>query len=178
MGALALAVGPALADDSTTGRVGVYSFTDDSGTPGARCNYDGDGAGQPSSGTIMGFSALQPPTVYAQDTTGATDTQTVGWQIVIKKFRTDTSTWKTLYRSPVMKATATDTTPAAFSVARADPTMNGHLPANYYVTIKALWYGSQGAKIGQATHLVANYNEVFEGWLFRSASPCPNAFPV
>jgi hypothetical protein len=178
MGAVVLAVSPVLADDTTSGHVGAYLFTDDSGTPGARCNYVGDGEGLPSSGTIMGFSALQPPTVYAEDKTPGTDTQTVGWRVIVRKFRTDTSTWKVLYRSQVMKATATDTTPAAFSIARADPTMNGHIPANYYVSIKALWYGSKGSKVGQATHEVANYTEVFEGWLSKFVTPCSNAFPA
>jgi hypothetical protein len=32
--------------------------------------------------------------------------------------------------------------------------------------------------VGQATHEVANYTEVFEGWLSKFVTPCSNAFPA
>jgi hypothetical protein len=147
---LALAAGPAMADTELghTGKVGWHYLNDSSGYPGVTCAYD------MNSGWIMSFDVGEP-NVWARDITSSRDHQQVGWRFIIKHKAVGGSSWKSFYKSSIMKVTAYDNQSAYFPHGTASPYLAQDY-STYQVRIKMFWYRN-GSVEGTALHRVDFY---------------------
>ena len=110
---MALTAMPTLADTEMghTGLVGnhvVFDGTQD-GFFGVVCHYRSNNHNK------LNNIAVSAPDVYARDVTGSTDSQRVGWRIIVRRLRPGATVMKTFYRSEIWRATASDSTPAVFA---------------------------------------------------------------
>lgn len=156
-----LAGGSAVSATGLPGHSGTYgrhSIADGEEYPGVLCRYIGDG----------NFHAVRvdPPVVFAADTTAGVDAQKVGWAFRVLALSDDKgAAWTTIYTSSYQIANATDARDAAFTrrshafTAAEAPTSN-----IYRVQILMSWYTAISTT-GRARHTV----EWYHGGVFEPA---------
>ena len=134
------------------GRIGVGSINDGDG--GVVCVYDG------VTGALQKIF-VSAPVVFARDRSVNVDTQLVGWRFIIKRQPRGGGTQTTVFKSSVVKSSATDAQAAAFTDrtrAMTSVTYN----SDYIVIIKLLWYTPNGRNVaGWQKHRVDYYTYWF-----------------
>jgi hypothetical protein len=156
--ALALVLGlclttPALADTpvSHSGAYGVHGLVDSEENPAATCHYD--------SSFDLTRIVVRAPIVYARNTGSGTQSGSVGW-----RFRVQWSSglgFTNARTTSIVKATATDSRPAAFT--KRSVSFTNAAPVVYRVRVDTYWYDRHGHQIGKATHAPDWY-----GWVATS----------
>ena len=115
---------------------------------------------------------VTPPDLYADY-----GTQTVGWRFVVRRSRNwDVGPWKITYRSPIQQAEATVNQPGAFaamSVGVRVPNVEDKSAIRYRVTLKMLWYASDGSVSSRVRHRMLNLKWYANGSLKGEADYCP-----
>jgi hypothetical protein len=162
---LAISGASALADTelSRTGKVGKRSLTE----PGAACNYNGSG--------ILWSFLVNPPKIYARNTTAGPDLAHVAWRFAVKRWVAGDAKWTSIYRSGRYNGTASDTEPANFSYQYGYPKIPEDTQIDgsaYYVVIKLFWYDSDGVIVGRSTRRVDSYAETKGSELGLTAPEC------
>jgi len=173
---LAISVSPALADTELghNGRVGRHKLRDKPAmdgthtfylTPGATCFYDG------TSNELVDI-VVKAPKIWARDTTAARNSQTVGYQVILKR-ADDSFNITTFYKSTIATATAFDD---AFAELPDGDLETSYLPdSDYFVMIKMFWY-RQGTVEGTAKHGVDYYNELIPPGQPQALGSCPDHY--
>jgi hypothetical protein len=139
---VALVPSSALADKpiSHSGSRGVHGLVDSAEFPAATCRFD--------SLFQLDKFVVRAPIVYARDTRPGVQTRQVGWRFRIQySSGLGFSTYRT---SSIVKASATDQTPAAF-IQRSMSFSNAP-EIVYRVRVDMYWYAADGHQIGRATH--------------------------
>ena len=132
----------ALADTavSHSGARGVHGLIDSAEFPAATCRFD-------SLAQLRKF-VVRAPIVYARDLGPGVQTRQVGWRFRIQySSGLGFSTYKT---SSIVKASATDVTPAAFR--QRSITFSNAPEIVYRVRVDMFWYDAHGNQVGRATH--------------------------
>jgi hypothetical protein len=123
----------------------------------ASCDYVTDSSGE----RVLNFITVSPPDLYADS-----GTQQVGWGFVVRRSTNwDVGPWKVTFRSHIQKADATVNQPGAFSakgVLVHVPNVEDKSAIRYHVTLKMLWYASDGTVSRRITH---RFNSI--GWFFH-----------
>jgi hypothetical protein len=137
--ALVLAAQPVAAATviSASGTFGLAVIPDAAvGKQGANCDYKTSG----SNGHFrLKDMSARGPKIYAHDTGSGTQHQWVGWKYKIQGDTNADNVFGTKFTSTVVKAKATDSTPAAF--ARRTWTAPSNLKqGNYRVQVTLIWY--------------------------------------
>lgn len=153
-----MAVSPAAAsvDMGHKGNVGPHSFVDTYATPGVVCSYTTIVSGDPWRGKLNHID-VNPPALKS-----ILGEQEVGWRFIVRRYRAIDKPGQTysandpftvVYRSPIQKATATNSVAAAFDPMGVDVTVPaGTLKRNwgYLVVVKSFWYRANGNRQGLA----------------------------
>lgn len=134
-----------------SGSYGRHYIADNEDNPGVLCKYNGD----------QNFSAVkvESPFVYAVNSTGTVDTQSVGWAFRVQEMTDDKgASWATIYTSTVQRATSTDRRDAAFS-RRGKSFTPAQIDTSsiYRVQILMTWYTGSSTS-GSARHTVDWYH--------------------
>ncbi len=157
--ALVLGVQPVAAVNVThASGVFGYAVLQDAHFPkqGANCDYKTT----KSNGVYpLKDMSVRTTRIYARDTTSGTDQQWVGWRFKIQRDINFDQSFSTLFTSSVMKAEATDTTPATFNRRKWTPAPNLHT-GNYRIQVTWLWYtpGSSTTVQGKQVGLIEWYH--------------------
>jgi len=137
---------------------------------GARCDYSNHDARDGGAATIK----VHAPAVLARDRTAGTDSQVVGWRVILQQTPDDINygRWYTVFTSSVQKASATDSAKASF-VDR-----NFHVPFNTFVRarVQVLWYVPSSSSHVQGWQLrsVDHYDRFLDGaFEDQVAGSCP-----
>ena len=137
--ALLLAVQPVSAATavSSSGTFGVAYIADSHlGKQGATCDYKTSGSS--GSHPLKDISA-RGPQITAEDTGSGHPNRWVGWKYRIQRSPTSSTDFHTVFTSTVVKAKATDNTPAVFT--RRTWTAPSHVTTgNYRVQVVLIWY--------------------------------------
>lgn len=120
------------AQDGITGHAGLADIQD---SPGALCAFAVPGPGTLGETVIR----VNPPVIFAADTTPGLDRQQVGWQARIHVFSPRDNRWVTAAESPVATGDASDQTATYFD---GDAwTQQFMLTGGVYaVTVEMLWF--------------------------------------
>ena len=132
------------------GSYGPHYLTDTVEYPGVSCHFNEN--------YTLDRVRVRPPVIYAKDRGPGTDSQWVGWQVIVRGRAYDETAWHTVSVSSIVKAKASDNQAASFKV-RNVPVF--HLEVK--VAIKMIWYkpGSSTTIAGWARHRVDNYQDIF-----------------
>jgi hypothetical protein len=162
----ALAFGPAVLADSTTGSVGNYLTTDTSVTPGATCQYPTFASG--ASKTWLSKVVAKPPSIWWPDRSSDSNTEhgKVGWRFLVQ-FNNGGPGWTTVVKSSVQKAIAYEDSQSPYNPSTKAPLTKMSVGVNakatgqgvWRVVVKAFWYKKNGTKLGSATHVVQYYRQ-------------------
>jgi hypothetical protein len=141
----------ALAAPSHSGTYGRHYLADNDDNPGVKCTYNGD----------SNFSGVkvESPFLFAVNSTGGVDSQTVGWAFRVQEMTDDKgASWATIHTSTVTTATATDRRDAAFMRrGKSFTPAQIHTSSIYRVQILMSWY-TGSTKTGSARHTVQWYH--------------------
>ena len=140
------------------------------GQGGARCDYSFSDARDGGAATIR----IRAPRVLARNRTAGTDHQVVGWRVILQQTPDDLhfGTWYTVFRSPVVKASATDTVKAAFTPRKFNVPFNTFVRAR----VQLFWYtpGSSSVVQGWQLRSVDHYDRYLDGTFEdQVAGNCP-----
>jgi hypothetical protein len=130
---------------------GVHGLIDSQEDPAATCHY--------SSSFQLRKVVVRAPIVYARNTGPGLQAATVGW-----RFRVQWSSglgFSNAKTTSIVKASATDSRPAAFTARSVSFTNAPEI--EYRVRVDMFWYDAQGHQIGKATHAPDWY-----GWVATS----------
>jgi hypothetical protein len=155
---VALAGALPVAADTEVGHFGVvgrHRLVDTTAKPGVRCDYL-TGDGREGAATLT----VRPPRVFARNRTPVVDSQMVGYRVRLQQSE-DFVHWYTDFNSPIVKATASDTTKASFPATTVD------VPFNLYVRVQVVmfWFaiGTTSSIEGRAIHAVDIYDRFLDG---------------
>ncbi|HYI23549.1 MAG TPA: hypothetical protein VEX62_13050, partial [Candidatus Limnocylindrales bacterium] len=156
------------------GGVGPHSFLDTYADPGIVCSYTTIVEGDPWRGKLAHID------VNAPSLKAILGEQLVGWRFIVRRYRDISKSGEThsvndpftvVYRSPIQKATATDSVVADFDPMGVDVTVPaGTLTRNwgYMVIVKSFWYRANGDRQGFAKDRLLWYG--IEGSSFTHSS--------
>jgi len=146
------------------GRTGTASLHDQNVNHqgGARCDYSFSDARNGGAATIR----VRAPRVLARNRTAGTDHQMVGWRVILQQSPDDINfgKWYTVSKSPVQKASATDTAKAGFTPRTFNVPFNTFVRAH----VQVYWYtpGSstdvQGWQLRSVDHYDRYLDSAFE----------------
>jgi hypothetical protein len=153
----------------------------------AICGYKYLGDDSPYWGGILKRIDVDPPRLYALNS----NTATVGWRFIVERQRFDQSftDWKQTYKSPIQTATASSTTPAAFTTMGVKVTLptladdwEGDWNDVYYrVKLKLFWYRADGSTQQAVVHKMKHYENRRDGehaWYDTGDYSCPGGHSV
>lgn len=153
VGLLLATAGIATADTELghRGRVGRHHLRDTATHPGALC-------WTPAETDPVGRVVVRPPVVFAIDRTAGVDRQLVGWQARLQRETTDG--WKTVDRSALLFARATDEEAAHFERTQ----FRLRHPGTYRVRVLMVWRrDAEPHIVGAALHEVDFYRNTTNG---------------
>jgi hypothetical protein len=145
----AIVVSPVLADTvlARHGKIGPGTVNEALGE--VVCRYDG------VAHALLGID-VAGPTIFARDTTPATETQWIGWQLIVKQSGGGLPT--ETVKSKISKAQATDSSAPSFNPFHYDLGAQPPAGAIFSVSVKLYWFKPNGRTVaGWAKHRVDNY---------------------
>jgi hypothetical protein len=154
---LVLSAGTALAETEVghTGLVGDHQLNESSGNRIVTCRYANSDLG----GYLKAFE-IRTPTIWARDLNANVNSQNVGWQVIVQRKKPGGS-WKSFYKSSILKAMASDNVSAFFATRTIDESMVLFPSTGMYrIRSKMFWYRN-GSVEGTANHQY-DYYETFE----------------
>jgi hypothetical protein len=129
----------------------------------ARCRYEITAEG-PFGWTEADLTRIRvtPPEMYAQS-----GTQTVGWGFLVRRsMNRDNGPWRVVRRSRIQMASATTTSPAAFSLMRTGvtvPDIDEPEFVHYYVVLKMFWFNGDGSIASKVSYPMSDIELNVEG---------------
>jgi hypothetical protein len=136
---------------SSSGSFGLATIRDSqSGKQGANCDYKthlSHGAYPLKDISVRG------PKMWAENTGSGTQHQKVAWRFRIQRDTNFDGSFGTLFTSSLVKATATDSTPAAFARRTWTPTSTV-TAGNYRVQVTLIWYKPGSSTIVRGKQVV------------------------
>jgi hypothetical protein len=153
------AVAPASASTnvSQSGKVGAYQVNDQNTLPGVRCIYETHKEG---GAYQLDKLRVRAPFVHSY----IHKSQWVGWRYIVKRDTNFDNVFGEVYRSPIVKAKATQSTIAPFS--DRVWTSGEHPKGNYQVWIVLFWYGH-----ANKTSVSGKVVEVLDYYAVRGGGP-------
>jgi hypothetical protein len=116
------------------------------------CRYTAPGDG-PSFNFKLRKFVVTAPVLYAKH-----GTQTVGWRFVVtRSMNNENGPYDQTYKSPVQKASATESSAAAFSTMKVGvnlPDVENLTQVSYHVTLKLFWYRANGSVQSRVSYLM------------------------
>lgn len=136
------------------GVVGLSGLADIQDSPGAVCTFTPPWPGSLGETLVR----VNPPVMFAVDSTPETDRQPVGWRASVSAFDPDGNAWITVAASDVRRDTATDQTATYFG---GEGWIAGFLTTGvaYNVGVEMLWFdpAAQETVTGRVQAVVDRY---------------------
>ncbi len=169
--------------DTSSGQMGDYVFTDNSAHAAMICTLKNSPAQQAT--FWLAKVTVKPPSLWWPDTSSDSNTQhgRVGWSFILQNDQ-GTNHWKTVYKSPVQRATAYEDSQDPYGSSTKAPltkmskTIRGKsYAANsvWRVIVRANWYRKNGGVLGYVKHTATWYAERLNvGGALSANVPCSN----
>ncbi len=127
-------------------------------TSSVQCRYRADATGE----RVLTKIVVTPPSLYADS-----EPADVGWRVVVRRsLNLDLGPWKIRYRTPIEIAEATEDQPGAFETASIDvivPDIEDLSSVRYRVTLKMMWYASDGTVMYRLSHRMESLKLYWKG---------------